>query len=103
MVKDKKYKAVLEKQDHGIDYLPLVVDCFGAWDQRAINFFKKIAATISKTKFAPYSETISQLMERLSVTLMRANARALLCRFPRRSISDILPTMIEDLGDTDHK
>ena len=24
MVKDKKYKAVLEKQDHGIDYLPLV-------------------------------------------------------------------------------
>ncbi len=50
MVKDKKYKAVVEKQDHGIDYLPLVVDCFGAWDQRAIKFFKKNSGNNLKDK-----------------------------------------------------
>ena len=62
-VKDHKYKEVVEKQSVGIDFLPLVVDCFGAWDPRAIFFFKKIASSISKLKFKSYAETISQLME----------------------------------------
>jgi hypothetical protein len=88
MVKDKKYKKLLEDQDYGIDFLPLVVDCFGAWDQRAIKFFKKIAGSISKFKSRPYSETISQLMEKISVTLMRANAKALLRRRPTQDIME---------------
>ena len=79
-VKDHKYKEVLAKQDYGIDYLPLVVDCFGAWDERAVIFFKKIASSISKMKFKSYAETINQLMEKISVCLMRANARTLLKR-----------------------
>ena len=87
-VKDRKYKEVLAKQDFGIDFLPLVVDCFGAWDPRAIIFFKQIASSISKMRFKSYAETISQLMGKISVCLMRANAKALLKRKPILSLHD---------------
>jgi hypothetical protein len=94
-VKDHKYKEVLAKQDHGIDFLPVVVDCFGAWDNRAIIFFKQIASSISKMRVKPYAETINQLMEKLSVCLMRANARALLKRRPILSLHD-RPSLLSD-------
>ena len=90
-VKDRKYKAVLRKQDANIEYLPLVVDCFGAWDNRAILFFKQIANSISKIKYKSYAETINQLMGKLSVCLMRANAKALLKRRPDMTLYDELP------------
>jgi hypothetical protein len=88
-VKDHKYKEVLSKQDVGIDFLPLVADCFGAWDPRAITFFKRIASSIAKRSVRPYSEVISQLMEKISVCLMRANASALLKRRPKLALSDV--------------
>ena len=87
-MKDHKYKEVLAKQDISIDFLPLVVDCFGAWDNRAIVFFKQIASSISKRTVKPYAEIISQFMEKLSVCLMRANATALLKRCPKLSLYD---------------
>ena len=87
-VKDHKYKEVLAKQDISIDFLPLVVDCFGAWDNRAIKFFKQIASSISKRTVKPYAEIISQLMEKMSVCLMRANATALLKRRSNLSLHD---------------
>ena len=87
-VKDNKYKEILSKQDVGIDFLPLVVDCFGAWDPRAISFFKQIANSIAKLRMKPYAEIISQLMEKISVCLMRANATALRKRRPNLSLYD---------------
>ena len=87
-VKDHKYKEVLAKQDYGIDFLPVVVDCFGAWDNRAIVFFKQITSSIYKMRVKPYAETINQIMEKISVCLMRANARALLKRRPIISLHD---------------
>ena len=59
-VKDHKYKEVLAKQNISIDLLPLVVDCFGAWDNRAINVFKQIASSISKRTVKPYAIIIRQ-------------------------------------------
>ena len=85
---DNNYKDILSKHDVGIYFLPLVVDCFGAWDNRPITFFKKIASSISKLKVKPYAEIISQLMEKISVCLMRANAKALLKRQPKLSLYD---------------
>ena len=87
-VKDHTYKEKLAKQDIGIDFLPLVVDCFGAWDNRALVFFKQIASSISKHRVKPYAEKISQFMEKLSVCLMRANANALLKRRPNLDLYD---------------
>ena len=87
-MKDHKYKEVLSKQYVSIDFLPLVVDCFGAWDARAIVFFKRIASSTAKTCVKPYAEIISQLMEKISVCLMRANASALLKRLPKFSLYD---------------
>ncbi len=86
-VKDHKYKVVLAKQNFGIDFLPAVVDCFGAWDNRAIVFFKQIASSMSKMRVKPYAETINQLMEKISVCLMRVNARVLLKRRPIISLN----------------
>ena len=87
-VKDKKYKEVLANQHFSIDFLPLVVDCCGAWDSRAIIVIKQIASSIAKLRVKPYSEIISQLMEKLSVCLMRSNATALLKRRPTLSLYD---------------
>ena len=78
----------LAKQDNPLLFQPLVVDVFGAWDPAALNFIKKLAATISLNKGTVYSVTCGYLLQNLSVTLQRCNAHAIL---RRRSDRDLKP------------
>ena len=64
------------KQHYGIEFLPLVVDCFGAWDSRALAFLKKISGSIAKLRRKSYAETTLSLYEGLEpVTVDKGIAR----------------------------
>jgi len=60
--------------------IPLIVESYGAWGKEAIKVFSRLASHLATRSNSPKSQVISSLYGRLNLTLVRANARALLLR-----------------------
>jgi len=65
----------------GLKLRPLVADCFGGWSEEAHTFFKDIASRTASRFGWTRSDCLTYLRQRLSMAIMRGNARALLERF----------------------
>jgi hypothetical protein len=77
-VKDRKYKTRVENE--GFIFTPAVCDVFGCWDSRGESLIKRVARNVADTTGATLADTERQLFQKVSVTLMRGNASALLAR-----------------------
>jgi hypothetical protein len=64
----------------GVQFKPMVVDTFGAWDPAACTLLNAIADQYAIHQSVPPAYAANVLFTRLSVTLMRMNARMLLVR-----------------------
>ena len=91
-VKQRKYTAVCEA--NGLQFVPMVCSVFGEWCKTARPIFTEIANRTAARTGADYADMKSQLMQRLSMRLMRSNARALLQRMDRdeEQHDDVLPS-----------
>ena len=76
--KVQRYRARLEAV--GVKFTPVVVDCWGAWAPEAEEFVRRVAASVESRGSRPLAHCVSGIFQRLSLSLMRSNARALLQR-----------------------
>ena len=60
--------------------IPLVVQCYGAWGPEALQAFSQVATRLAICGNSPKSMALADLFGRLSHSLIRANARAILSR-----------------------
>ena len=60
--------------------IPLTVETYGCWGDEAIKCLDRLAARIATRAARPKSSAVSALYGRLSIVLVRANARAMLAR-----------------------
>ena len=66
----------------GVDFLPLAVCSFGGWLPEGVEFVNTLAQRVALRSGLSQSVASVQLWQRLSVTLWRANAQAILHREP---------------------
>jgi len=70
-----------------LEFTPLVVETYGAWDKLALNFFRNLARRrlLSPGAATQSSSTIlSHFLTSLDIALQSANAYAILtCGFPK--------------------
>ena len=66
--------------DQGIDFLPVVAERSGGWGKSALQTFSKITKIAARCSVEPSGEIFSNLLEKLSVAIRRAKARAILKR-----------------------
>jgi hypothetical protein len=78
--KTSKYKARAAKE--GVNFVPLVCDAHGNWTSQALLVFKEVTRDIAARVGCTPGRQLQHLLQRLSVLLQRANARALLLRNP---------------------
>ena len=76
--KVNKYRARLDAV--GVKFTPVVADCWGAWAPEAEEFIRRVAASVASRGNRPLAHCVSGIFQRLSLSLMRSNARALLQR-----------------------
>ena len=76
--KVKRYRTRLDAV--GVKFTPVVVDCWGAWAPEAEEFIRRVAALVASRGNRPLAQCVSGIFQRLSLSLMRSNARALLQR-----------------------
>ena len=62
--------------------IPLTVETYGCWGEEAGRCLDRVATRIATQTGCPKSSAVSGLYGRLSIALVRANARALLARSP---------------------
>ena len=60
--------------------IPLAVESYGCWGMEAQESFKRLAARLAIQMGCSRSQATTTLYQRLSLSLVRANARALLSR-----------------------
>eukprot|EP00731_Ephydatia_muelleri_P034029 Em0045g14a len=60
--------------------IPLVAESYGAWGSEAVQAFSRLASYLATRTNSPKSKVACSLYGRLNLTLVRANARALLLR-----------------------
>eukprot|EP00731_Ephydatia_muelleri_P004736 Em0002g912a len=58
--------------------IPLVAESYGAWGSEAVLAFSRLASYLATRTNSPKSKVVCSLYGRLNLTLVRANARALL-------------------------
>ena len=58
--------------------IPLVAESYGAWGNEAMQAFSRLASYLATRTNSPKSKVVCSLYGRLNLTLVRANARALL-------------------------
>ena len=58
--------------------IPLAVECYGAWGQEALKAFSQVATRLAIRGNTSKSMALTDLFGRLSHSLIRANARAIL-------------------------
>ena len=89
-VKEKMYSA--KCAENVMAFYPMVVEVFGVWGEKANVVLHQIATMISSRSASTVSQCKMRMMQRLSVTLHRCNARALLSRqdFKEASLEDPL-------------
>ena len=79
-VKESRYAA---KCSDGLSFYPMVVEVYGGWGSKSaprVHEFKCIAKMISSRSGISKGAAKHRMFERLSITLQRYNARALLAR-----------------------
>eukprot|EP00731_Ephydatia_muelleri_P018057 Em0011g97a len=60
--------------------IPLVAESYGTWGSEAVQAFSRLASYLATRTNSPKSKVVCSLYGRLNLTLVRANARALLLR-----------------------
>eukprot|EP00731_Ephydatia_muelleri_P013994 Em0007g1304a len=60
--------------------IPLVAESYGAWGSEAVQAFSRLASYLATRTNSPKSKVVCSLYGPLNLTLVRANARALLLR-----------------------
>jgi len=63
--------------DEDLIYMPMVVESFGSWSFHALEILKKLANRMAPYLDLSYNDTIHQMFQRLSICLVRKNARIL--------------------------
>ena len=66
--------------DQGIDFLPVVAERSGGWGKAALQTFSKLTKIAARCSVESSGEIFSSLLEKLSVAIRRAKARAILKR-----------------------
>jgi hypothetical protein len=80
-VKMKKYSDMINRHKDTLVFFPMVVETFGAWSQKAVDFFKLLVNWLSHRDSNTARSIIHlNLMQRLSCILQRGTARMLLNR-----------------------
>ena len=80
---DKVRKHGTRCANAGVDFLPLVVCAYGGWLPEGEKFLTAIGRQLSDHSGLPIGVVMSQLWQRLSITLWRTNARIILHRAPK--------------------
>ena len=65
-------------QDQGIAFLPVAVETLGGFHRVATEQVKRIGAALARHQGSDERVTSRQLLQRLSITLMRGNAAMLM-------------------------
>ena len=60
--------------------IPLAVESYGAWGPEASKAFSQVATRLAIRGNTPKAKIVAELYGRLSLLLVRANARSILCR-----------------------
>ena len=81
---DKSWEACHRQ---GIEFLPLAVECLGAWHPSAIAELKKLGSALARQTGEEESTSIQRLFQRLSISLVKGNAAL----FNNRSPSEPIP------------
>ena len=77
----RKHSANYAKcSELGWTCIPLVAESYGAWGSEAVQAFSRLASYLATRTNSPKSKVVCSLYGRLNLTLVRANARALLLR-----------------------
>lgn len=72
----------------GLQFLPIVAEgCAGGWGPTAMAVFRQLGSFLATRTGDSTSKMTEQLMQGLSVTLQRENARAVVRRLPDDSAS----------------
>ena len=69
-------------QQAGVCFTPLPFETLGGWHEKTVSEVKKIASSLSRHTGASEGETISDVIQRLSILVIKGNAALLLNRFP---------------------
>ena len=70
--------------------VPLVVETFGAWGRTAGQFFAQLAVRLATQGNSTKATMLNSIYGRLSLSLVRANARAFLARSHNAKTTDLL-------------
>ena len=69
-------------QQAGVSFIPLPFETLGGWHVSTVKEVKKIASVLSRQTGANEGETISHIIQRMSILLIKGNAALLLNRNP---------------------
>ena len=81
---DKSWEACHRQ---GIEFLPLAVECLGAWHPSAIAELKKLGSALARQTGEEESTTIQRLFQRLSISLVKGNAALFNNRSPPEPVT----------------
>eukprot|EP00662_Eupelagonemidae_sp_cell21_P058166 gene58166-biopygen117091 len=71
--------------EEGIDFIPMIMEAHGgSWGEDARNLFHELSKSAARLTGDSPPEKLEQYLQSISVTLHRANARAVLRRAPAR-------------------
>ena len=78
---ERKHKANDSKcAELGWVWIPITVETYGCWGTEAKWALSQLASRLATCQNCPKSASVTALYQRLSMTLVRANVRALLSR-----------------------
>jgi hypothetical protein len=78
--REHKDKQAPPLEKHGVGFAALVVETFGSWDPAGYTLLHECAGHYAVHQGIPPAVAVRVLFQRLSVTLMRINARMILAR-----------------------
>ena len=79
IAKDNQYQDIVN--DNGGDFIPLVCETFGVWSPYALSILGSIADRTTVRNSLPRKFARRQLLQQLSVTLWRYNAKMILRQY----------------------
>ena len=79
-VKRAHLRTEAQCREAGVEFVPVVAESTGAWEPTAAKVLRQLARSVGLARGKPVATTLPELLQRLSVTIRRAQARALLRR-----------------------
>ncbi len=76
--KDRKYEEAVA--DSGALFFPLALETYGCWTSASLDTIKTIASKVVTATSIPFTQAYSNLMQQLSVNLLKFNARMIQSR-----------------------